>query len=119
MTWHTVERAVFDNNGEWCEDMYGSGYFIKDGKLFVHVLLGQGKTETRYICTKSEFIQKRNRMLHEAFFGPAPHQNLNAVKREAWIKGYQSTGEIYHGENTEYMSIVSLASQRYPDKDGK
>lgn len=74
MTWHTVERAVFDNNGEWCSDMYGSGYFIRGDELYVNVLLGGGRSETVYVCTKSEFIHKRNRMLHEAFFGNRARQ---------------------------------------------
>lgn len=119
MTWHTVERAVFDNNGEWCEDMYGSGYFIKDGKLYVHVLLGQGKTETRYVCTKSEFIQKRNRMLHEAFFGPAPRVNLSAVKREVLLvlsRDLATTGEV---DRSVRECIEEYTNQHYPDKDGE
>lgn len=39
--------------------------------------------------------------------------------REAWVKGYQYSSNSYNGENTEYLSILKLAKQRYPDKDGE
>ena len=46
-----------------------------------------------------------------------PQQNLNALKREAWIKGYKQTTEYYNGSNRSYDWTVRLADTKYPAED--